>query len=248
MNDWHFREEYLVSSTDTDSTYEYRPSGLFVLLQKTIAGHAKLLGLNRDDALANYNCYWMVLRIFVRMTRPVIWGETVTAVSVLRHPTGTRAYWDCDFYVGQEHVGEATTIWVMANRKTKKPIHLENLPEFPETDPEGAKSTILTRIQFPEGMELQDKRKLYYSDTDINNHISNTRYVDLACDAAELHLRPQGVFLQEITMSYVDECFAGEEISIYRGKADGYIFIHGVGPDGSDRFDCKIKMSSDEGL
>ena len=93
-----------------------------------------------------------------------------------------------------------------------------------------------------------DQRKLYYSDTDVNGHLNNTRYVDLACDAAELHLRPHGVFLQELEISYVDECFAGETISLYRGKKDGYLYIHGVGPDGSDRFDCKIKMSSDEGL
>ena len=115
-------------------------------------------------------------------------------------------------------------------------------------DPPTAKNIQLSRITFPESMELHDRRRLYYSDTDINGHINNTRYVDLASDAAELNLRPQGVFMQEILISYVNECFAGEEISLYRGKSEGRLYIHGVGPDGTDRFDCTIRMSSAEGL
>ena len=49
-------------------------------------------------------------------------------------------------------------------------------------------------------------------------------------------------------MSYVGECFAGEQLTIRRGKENGAIFIHGSGPDQSDRFDCKIVMSSTQGL
>ena len=248
MDKWHYSLDYLVSSTDTDAAYEYRPSSLFVLLQKAITSHAKNLGADRDDVLAKYNCYWMVLRIYVHLNRPIIWGETVHCVATVRRPVGTRVYWDCDFYVGDQHVGEASTIWVLANRKTKRPYLLESVSELPVEEPEGAKSITLSRIAFPDNMELHDQRKLYYSDTDINGHISNIRYVDLACDAAQLDQRPYGVFLQEITMSYVGECYAGEQLNILRGKEDGVIYIHGVGPDQTDRFDCKIRMSSTEGL
>ena len=138
-------------------------------------------------------------------------------------------------------------MWVLANRMTKRPILLENLPELPSEDIETAKSITLSRITFPEHMELHDRRKLYYSDTDINGHINNTRYVDLACDAAELDKRPHGVFMQEILISYVNECFAGEELEIYRGKQDGQLYFHGVG-SADDRFDCTIRMSSPEGM
>lgn len=180
MDKWHYSLDYLVSSTDTDAAYEYRPSSLFVLLQKAITSHAKNLGADRDDVLAKYNCYWMVLRIYVHLNRPIIWGETVHCVATVRRPVGTRVYWDCDFYVGDQHVGEASTIWVLANRKTKRPYLLESVSELPVEEPEGAKSITLSRIAFPDNMELHDQRKLYYSDTDINGHISNIRYVDLA--------------------------------------------------------------------
>ena len=240
--------QFLISSTDTDAAYECRPSALLVYLQRVITEHSQQVGTSRDDVLEKYNSYWMVLRIWVKLRRPIIWGETLTVRMTVRHPRGTRIYRDCDLFVGQEQVGEATTVWVLANRSTKRPIHLEHLPELPDADAPTAKDITLSRIQFPENMALHDRRKLYYSDTDINGHINNTRYVDLACDAAELNLRPHGVFMQEILISYVNECFAGEELQIYRGKADGRLYIHGMGPDGTDRFDCTIRMSSDKGL
>lgn len=248
MDNWHFTEEYHISSTDSDAAYEYKPSALFVLLQKTITKHAHVLSVDRNDMLEKYNGFWMALRIWVRLERPLIWGENVRAVATVRKPTGTRLYWDCDFYVNDIPVGEATTVWVLANRLTGRPMVLESLPELPGQDPEGAKDITLKRIQFPESMVEYDRRRLYYSDTDINGHINNTRYVDLCCDAAELHKRPSGVYLKEITVSYVDECFAGEQVVLTRGKENGIIYIHGSGEDGTDRFDCKICMSSDEGL
>lgn len=248
MDRWYNTDTYYITSADTDAAYEYKASGIFILLQKVVSEHARNLIVNRDEIMAKYNCNWMALRSYLKLYRPMFWAETVTARSIIRKPTGKRLYWDIELYVGDDLVGEATTIWVMVNLTTKKTINIEGLPEFPTADPPGAKNIILSRIEFPETMELHDQRKLYYSDTDVNGHLNNTRYVDLACDAAELHLRPKGVFLQELTISYINECFAGETLTFYRGKQDGYLYIHGVGPDGSDRFDCKISMSSTEGL
>ena len=239
---------FLIASTDTDASYACRPSALLAYLQEVITEHAGFVGVSRDDMLAKYNCYWMVLRIQVKLERPVIWGETLRIELTVRRPAGTRLYRDCELFVGQEKVGEASTEWVLANHSTRRPVNLENFPELPKENPPGARDTVLHRVRFPENMELHDRRKLYYSDTDINGHISNTRYVDLACDAAELNRRPHGVFLQEFLIAYVGECYAGETLEIYRGKENGKLFLHGVGPRGDDRFDCVLRMSSEEGM
>lgn len=248
MDQWHNEFTYYLTSADVDAAYEYKASGIFLLLQKVLSEHAINLDVVRDRIMQKYNCNWMALRTYLKLYRPMFWGETVVAKSIIRRPVEKRLYWDCNFYVGDELVGEAVSNWVMVNLSTRKSIRIEGLPEFPKENPPDAKDMILTRMEFPENMELHDQRKLYYSDTDVNGHLNNTRYIDLACDAAELNLRPKSVFLQEIEISYVNECHAGEVITFYRGKENGYLYIHGVGPDGTDRFDCKIKMSSDEGL
>ena len=248
MDKWHLQQESMIFSTDTDATYECKLSVLFSLVQRITVRHAKLLKLGRDDVLEKYNGYWVALRIRIWLDRSPVWGETVRIAAVVRKPVGNRAYWDYDFYVGEEHIGECTTAWALVSQETGKSMDLDRIEEFPREDPENATGIILSRIAFPVPLELYDNRQLYYSDTDVNNHVNNARYVDLACDAAELHLRPQGVFLQEVVISYIGECKAGEIIKLYRGKGNGCLYIHGVGPDGSDRFDCKLRMSSDAGL
>ena len=77
-----YTESFSVSSTDTDAAYECRPSALFVFLQKAITAHSRMAGTSRDDVLAKYNCYWMILRTWVRLNRPIIWGN----------PAGGRSY------------------------------------------------------------------------------------------------------------------------------------------------------------
>ncbi len=248
MDKWHHQQENVIFSTDADASYECRLSALFSIAQRAVTRHSKLLQIDRDSVLKKYNGSWMALRIRISLKRSPVWGEGVKTIASIRRPVGKRLYWDNDFYIGGEHIGEGNSTWVLVNQDTKKSMDLSSVAELPREDPENAKTLVLSRITFPTNMELHDTRQLYYSDTDINGHMNNARYVDLACDAAELHLRPKGVFLREIIISYVGECYAGERLSLYRGKENGYLYIHGVGPDGSDRFDCRIKMSSDMGL
>ena len=119
MDQWYNEETYYVTSSDTDAAYEYKASAIFVLLQKVMSQHARNLILNRDEIINKYNCCWMALRTWVKMIRPVIWAETVTAKTVIRKPVGKRLHWDCYMYVGEELVGMATSIWVMVNMATK---------------------------------------------------------------------------------------------------------------------------------
>ena len=247
MDKWHYSRETVIEGSDVDAQYHCKMSRLFHIVQETATEHSILLEISREHALQKYNCFWMILRVFISLKRPLTWHETLRTEISMRRPLGSRLYWDCDFYVGDEWVGEATPVFVLVNRDSRKPVNLEALPEFPQTDV-SEKHRVLGRITFPEGMELYDVRRLYYSDADMNGHINNARYVDLACDTAQLELRPKGAFLQEITISYIGECFPGETLRYYRAKENGVLYIHGVGADGSDRFDCKLRMSTDEGM
>ena len=235
--------ETVIEGTDVDAQSHCRLSRLFNIIQETATEHSVELGICRRDALEKYGCFWMVLRVYIAMARPVLWGETLRTVITPRKPAGSRVYWDCDFYVGTERVGEAVPVFVLVSRKTGKPADLTELPEF--ALPRYSEKTYTPgRIRFPDEMRLFDTRKLYYSDADMNGHMNNARYVDLACDTAQLHLRPQGAFVRTITISYIGECFPGQTLSLYRGRKDGAMYIHGVGDDGTDRFDCELRMSS----
>ncbi len=239
----YYEQTYQISSVDADAAYECRPSALLAYIQRAITEQSQVAGTTRDDMLEKYGCFWMVLRLWFRLSRPVYWSELLTVRVTVRRPEGKRLYRDCDLYIGGERVGEFTSLWVLAEKDSHKTVEFTGMPEFPTENPPSAKTVTLPRILFPDGMALHDRRRLYYSDTDLNGHMNNTRYVDLATDAAELDLRPRGVFMQEIWISYVGECYSGERLNLYRGRAGGLLYIHGSGLDGSARFDCVIQMS-----
>lgn len=248
MDQYIYRATTVMPSTDVDAHQEIKMSGLFSLSQRVVVAHAGREGIDREDALEKYGATWMAMRIHLRLCRPLLADEEVTCISRMRESIGNRYLWDCEFLAGDEKVGEQTTVWCLVDWATGKSISLDNVAELPKHPYPNAMTDRPERIRFPENMELYDERKLYYSDTDMNGHVNNARIVDIAADAAQLHLRTSGVFLEEITVSYIGQCFAGETLRLYRGKRDGYMYIHAVGPDGSDRFDCCLRMSDDQDM
>ncbi len=242
----YHQQTYQIASVDADAACECRPSCLLAYMQRAITAESELYGATQPDMMRKYNAAWMVLRSWVRLYRPILLTEWMTVRVTVRKPQGSRLYRDCDFFVGETQVGEATTLWVLIDRSTGAPRSMEGMPEFPAEDPPTAKSITLSRISFPSNMVLHDRRRLYYSDIDLNGHMNNTRYLDLAADAAELDRRARGVFVQELQIGYINACYAGEQLQIYRGRTEEDLYIHGIGPDGTDRFDCVIRMSDSQ--
>ncbi len=238
-----FQQSFTISSVDADASYHCRPSALLACIQRAVTAQSVVVGTTKTDMLAKYGGFWMVLRLMIRLKRPILWNEQLTVRVIIRRPVAKRIYRDCDLYVGEEQVGDFTSLWVLADEHTHKPMFMEDIPDLPTENPPDAKDLTLSRLVFPQNMTLHDSRRLYYSDIDLNGHMNNTRYVDLAADAAELDLRPRGVFMQELQISYVGECRSGDLLRIYRGKENGGLYIHGVGDDGTPRFDCLIRMS-----
>ena len=88
-------------------------------------------------------------------------------------------------------MGEAVSTWVLADAATHKLAHMGRITEFQGTDGGPlCKERTLSRVRLPETMEHADSRAMHYSDTDVNGHVNNVRYVDFLCDA--LHMERLG--------------------------------------------------------
>ena len=102
------------------------------------------------------------------------------------------------------------------------------------------KSKKLSKLRLPQDLELAGRRKLRYSDTDLNGHVNNTRYADFACDALEMeHLGP-GRFLSSMQIGYLAECRPGEELLLWTKEQDGAHFVQGMDEGGKSRFEAAL--------
>ena len=240
----YYEKTYMVDSRDIDPWYHCRPSGLLGALQEAAVEAACALHVSREETLAKYNCFWMLARMWYRLDRPLGWGDDITIRTWHRGARGASTYRDFGLYVEGKPVGEAVSTWVLADADTHRIFRMSRVDEFQGTDG-GAlnKSRTLSGLHLPEHMEHAESRALHYSDTDVNGHVNNVRYVDFICDALHMeHLGP-GRYVSSLQVGYLAECMAGETIELCTGQAGGVWYVHGADRDGKSRFDGAVELA-----
>ena len=244
----YFEETYHIDSREVDHQGFCRPSALLGYLQVSATAAAIRLHVANPETMVKYNSFWMLARIWVELKRPLRWGEELTVRTWHRPPKGPTIYRDFDLYCGGECVGQAVSTWVLADRDTHRLFRMERVEEFAANAGDGLGKTLrLTRVKLPEGMEEVERRRLYYSELDMNNHVNNTRYADFACDTLRLESLSGGAFVSQLQIGFLAECKAGEELVLYAGQDGEAGLVKGVGPDGKTRFEASVTVTPGPG-
>ncbi len=235
----------LVDSRDADGRGHCRPSALLGHLQEAATLAAERGGFGRERLLQDCDGFWMLARMWYRLERPLRWDETITIRTWHRGAKTALMYRDFDIRVGDELVGEAVSGWVLADAATRKLLKLGSIPALENTDGGNlCKDITLAKLRLPKEMEVAERRKMRYSDTDINGHVNNTRYADFACDALGMKMLSGDMFLSSMQLGYTAECLAGEEIILLKSEGDGEHFVKGVDDEGKARFEARLEFRS----
>ena len=224
-----YEREYRVDSRETDPWYNCRPSGVLGFLQEAATAAACALHASRDEMLDKYNAFWMLARVWYRLDEPLKWGERLRIRTWHRGGRGASSYRDFDLFVNDAPVGEAVSLWVLANAQTHKLVRMAGIEEFQGTDG-GAlcKTRLLNKVRMP---------------PDVNGHVNNVRYADIVCDA--LHLERMGAerFVSSLQVGYQAECRVGETVDLTTGSDGGAQYVHGADGAGKTRFDAMLTLS-----
>ena len=239
-----YEREYRVDSRETDPWYNCRPSGVLGFLQEAATAAACALHASRDEMLDKYNAFWMLARVWSRREEPLKWGERLRIRTWHRGGRGASSYRDFDLFVNDAPVGEAVSLWVLANAQTHKLVRMAGIEEFQGTDG-GAlcKTRLLNKVRMPPDMTCAGTRSFRYSDLDVNGHVNNVRYADIVCDA--LHLERMGAerFVSSLQVGYQAECRVGETVDLTTGSDGGAQYVHGADGAGKTRFDAMLTLS-----
>ncbi len=241
----YFEDTYRVGARDTDPFNQCRPSSILNFLQEAATDAAAELHVSRDEIIENYNCFWMLARIWYRLDKPLYWDDKLTVRTWHRGGKGVSMYRDFDLYCNGEQTGEAVSVWVLADMDTHKLKKLNEVEEFKlTTGGDLCKDIKLHRSRFPEELVLAERRLLHYSDCDVNVHVNNVRYADFACDAIRLDQRGEGKFVSSVQLSYLKECLAGESIDLFFGEKDGFCYVRGADSTEVERFEAEISLKN----
>lgn len=240
----YFEGGYPIDSRDVDPWNHCKPSGLMGILQEAAVAAACELHASRPEMMEKYNLFWMLARMWYRLDRPLKWNEPLNIRTWHRGGSGASSYRDFDLFVDGKPVGEAVSVWVLADADTHRLARMSKIEEFQGTDGgELCKNKSLSRFKLPQEMAAAEHRAMHYSDTDINGHVNNVRYADFICDAIRMDQLGQDFYVSALQVDYLAECMAGETITLFTGEQDGLRYVRGADAAGKSRFEGAVTLT-----
>lgn len=208
-----FETQKTIRVADADVEERWRQDAIFVEMQETASMHD--LGTDRDySALREKGLAWILSRVEVNMQRYPKIGETariITWPGVERMGICPRYF---DFYVGEEKVGHASTIWALMDISQRKMITPKDACVRMDYDADAPKYPFPRSIKH---MNDAEKRSVSYipkyTDIDSNGHFNNTRYVAFVTDQFDVE-KHRKMDIENISINYSKEIVAGENISV----------------------------------
>ena len=230
-----------LAGMDADGQGICKPSALLDHLQIAAGFAAEEGGFGRETLVEKYGAFWMLARSWFRLERPLRWEDRLTIRTWHRGGKAAMMYRDYDIYANGELVGESVSGWVLANLESRKIMRLADIQELAGTGGgELCKTRTLNKLRAPKDLKLLERRKMHYSDTDLNGHVNNIRYADFACDAAQLEKLGEGEFLSRMQIGYLAECRPGEVLDIRTGPWEGGVCVQGADGAGKPRFEAAL--------
>jgi acyl-ACP thioesterase len=221
-----YREELLLRSKDVDLHRRLRTSRLFELLQEASIRHTEQLGMGRDKTL-DRGILWIVGLQRAQIARMPVYDEQIVLKS---WPGKTMHLFFPRYYQMETGAGEvllrASALWTLVDQETRKVVFPEKYGVVIEGEVTGEEIGLPAS---PRKLELTETVpfRVPYSYVDLNGHMNNTRYFDLAedCVPASREGRP----LRLVQTEYVSEARLGDELRVRWGSEGKVFFLQGEG-------------------
>lgn len=243
MNNY-YEEIKTIRAYDVDFNNKIKISSVFNLLQDVAAVHADNLGLGYKD-LYKHNFAWVLSWVKLEIIDYPAFGDSVIIKTWPR--CKHKLYSMRDYTIrneGNQTLLNATSAWLPINTKTKRITDSKNLPGEIIYLPE-----LVAVNEFPDKIipggtkEIIFHKKFRYTDIDVNQHVNNTRYIEMILDCynTEVFKKHQ---IKSVAVSFSTESFFNDETEVGRSSTEGFDIIEGTNTKTSKQvFAAKLKWS-----
>ena len=217
-------EPLRLKSKDVDMFRRLRVSRLFELFQEASIRHTEQLGMGREKTL-DKGLLWVLLMQRAEVIRMPEYDEEIVLKSwpgETMHLLFPRYY--CVETAAGEKLIRASALWSLVDAGTRKVIFPEKYGIVIQGEKNGEKIDLPGSIPRPEP-EKEQRFTVPYSFVDLNGHMNNTRYYDLAEDC--IGAAAEGKQLKRIDTEYTNEARFGEQIVLRWQETDKGILLSG---------------------
>ena len=214
MSDNTFSIQFRSATYDVGLNGQMSLTALLRYFQEAAHEHANNLGVGFSK-LREQNIFWVLSAINLEIGELPGFDEIFT---IKTWPRGNdRLYSLRDFLLfhNDKIVAKATTLWLLIDVNSKRPIRPERVVEgidfFSEKRVFSNDFAPITPII---EKSLIEERHVRFSDLDINRHVNNVRYLEWVLDAVHDYCNIENR-IKGITVQYLGEFLEGEKAFIY---------------------------------
>ncbi len=233
-----FSESIKIASYDVDMNGIMRPTALAAVLEEVGAHEMEKYPPSNGD-LRREGRGFILSRMVVSILKDIREGDAVCEswATDSRGLSFNRCY---RLVINGESAAEIYTSWALVDFNEKRPIRVESCDRIIGGEPSPAFELKLPlRPRMPKAEEFCEvaKRKVYYSDTDLNGHMNNTKYLNMFCDfVPDIENKP----LKGINISYITEAPLGETLTVLCKEEDGVYYFKTLRSDG--KVNCEAAL------
>ena len=184
--------EYKILASDVDMYRRLRLSRLFTILQDVSLRHTDALGMGRDKTL-DRGILWVITMQRVDVRRLPVYDEAVrieTWIGRIRHVMFPRFFRMTD--LNGNTLLTVSGYWMLIDEEKRSLLYPQRIGiTFPEESVENEPPL----PSAPKSLEITGERfyTVPYSSIDLNGHMNNARYLDLAENVMPAELRAKNI-------------------------------------------------------
>lgn len=214
-----YTQQFRVMDTDCDLNGRIMPGAFLRMAQQISTDHCEAIGMNREF-YSNNNAVFLMVKMALSWKRVPEYGEILT-LKTMPECAKRATYKRATVVIDQtgESIGVVDSRWVLVDMTTHRIIRRapEVFLQLP-FDTEVPFALDMT-IPKPEQRTVVGQGKAQYTYCDTNNHLNNSRYADIVCDALPVELLKEKP-VKQMTISYHHEIPIGQAFEIERGQID----------------------------
>ena len=220
-----YRRELLLGSQHVDCCRRLRTSTLFALLQNAAIRHTESLGMGRDKTL-DRGLLWVVGRQYVEIARMPAYDERIVHTS---WPGDTLRVLFPRYDEMTDEAGNvllrASAVWTLMDAESRSVAFPEEYGVAIPGVKRGGELPLLPKI-VPIPTTESFTFTVPYSYVDINGHMNNTRYFDLAED--HIPAAAEGRCLRAVSTEYTAEARFRDALTLRWGREGERWYMEGL--------------------
>lgn len=216
-----FERNYKVSVNDIGIDGVCTQKAILRFFETTACEHSDTAGCGISD-IPKTNLSWILLQWKVNFLKKLRYGDRARIVTWARDTDAFTSYRDFKLYNGSDQLcAVATSKWALID-VDKGLTRIGNIIDEnynPERDCVFSERT-LSKLLPPTNAKLALDYTVMHHDIDVNKHMHNLNYLDLALDVFE-----EGENFAFTEILYKTQCKKGDKLSLYKGGDENNHFI-----------------------